>query len=64
MAPLSGELSPKVTERSSQICCDLSVSAPPSHLPWEGRLWGARSKGFPYVGKLSLEATDEVVCGA
>ena len=37
MAPLLGELSPKVTERSSQICCDLSVSAPPSHLPWKGR---------------------------
>ena len=53
MAPLSGELSPKVTERLQQICCDLSVSAPPSHLPWEGRLWGARSKGFPYEGKLS-----------
>ena len=27
LAPFSGELSPKVTERSSQICCNLSVSA-------------------------------------
>ena len=33
-----GMLSPKVTERLLQICCNLSVSAPPSHLPWEGRL--------------------------
>ena len=32
-APLSGELSPKVTERLLQICGDLSVSASPSHLP-------------------------------
>ena len=32
-----GMLSPKVTERLSQICCDLSVSASPSHLPWKGR---------------------------
>ena len=45
-APLSGELSPKVTERLLQICGDLSVSASPSHLPYEG--------------KLSPEATDEV----
>ena len=37
-APLSGELSAKQTERSSQICRNLSVSASPSHLPWEGRL--------------------------
>ena len=32
-----GMLSPKVTERLSQICCDLSVSASPSHLLWKGR---------------------------
>ena len=32
-APLSGELSPKVTERLLQICGDLSVAASPSHLP-------------------------------
>ena len=51
MAPLLGELSPKVTERSSQICCDLSVSAPPSHLPWKGRLWDCALQGFPYEGK-------------
>ena len=31
-------LSPKVTERLLQIWYDLSVSASPSHLPWEGRL--------------------------
>ena len=33
-----GMLAPKVTERLLQIWYDLSVSAPPSHLPWEGRL--------------------------
>ena len=59
-APLSGELSPKVTERLLHICGDLSVSASPSHLPWEGRPWGTHSNGFPYEGKLSPEATDEV----
>ena len=59
-APLEGELSPKVTERLLQICGDLSVSASPSHLPWEGRPWGTHSNGFPYEGKLSPEATDEV----
>ena len=32
-APLPGELSAKQTERLSQICRDLSVSASPSHLP-------------------------------
>ena len=31
----------------------LSVSASPSHLPWEGRPWGTHSNGFPYEGKLS-----------
>ena len=30
-------LSPKVTERLLQICGDLSVSASPSHLPFQGR---------------------------
>ena len=55
-----GMLSPKVTERLLQICGDLSVSASPSHLPWEGRPWGTHSNGFPYEGKLSPEATDEV----
>ena len=59
-APLSGELSAKQTERLLQICDDLSVSASPSHLPWEGRPWGTHSNGFPYEGKLSPEATDEV----
>ena len=46
-----GMLSPKVTERLLQICGDLSVSASPSHLPWEGRPWGTHSNGFPYEGK-------------
>ena len=46
-----GMLSPKVTERLSQICCDLSVSASPSHLPWKGRLWDRACQGFPYEGK-------------
>ena len=32
-APLSGELSAQQTERLPQICHNLSVSAPPSHLP-------------------------------
>ena len=54
-APLSGELSPKVTERLLHICGDLSVSASPSHLPWEGRPWGTHSNGFPYERKLSAE---------
>ena len=63
-APLPGELSPKVTERLLHICGDLSVSASPSHLPWEGRPWGTHSNGFPYEGKLSPEATDEVGAAA
>ena len=49
-APLPGELSPKVTERLLQICGDLSVSASPSHLPWEGRPWGTHSKASPMRG--------------
>ena len=63
-APLPGELSAKLTERLSQIWYDLSVSASPSHLPWEGRPWGTHSNGFPYEGKLSPEATDEVGAAA
>jgi hypothetical protein len=59
-----GMLSPKLTERLHQICHDLSVSASPSHLPWEGRPWGTHSNGFPYEGKLSPEATDEVGAAA
>ena len=56
-----GMLSPKVTERLLHICGDLSVSASPSHLPWEGRPWGTHSNGFPYEGKLSaVRLTDEV----
>ena len=57
-------LSPKVTERLLHICDDLSVSASPSHLPWEGRPWGTHFNGFPYEGKLSPEATDEVDCAS
>ena len=53
-------LSAKQTERLSQIRLNLSASAAPSHLPWEGRPWGTHSNGFPYEGKLSPEATDEV----
>ena len=49
-APLPGELSPKVTERLLHICGDLSVSASPSHLPWEGRPWGTHSKASPMRG--------------
>ena len=63
-APLEGELSPKVTERLLHICGDLSVSVSPNHLPWEGRPWGTHSNGFPYEGKLSPEATDEVGAAA
>ena len=56
-APLEGELSPKVTERLLQICGDLSVSASPSHLPWEGRPWETHSNGFPYEGKVQPKAS-------
>ena len=48
-APLARELSAKQTERLSQIRLNLSVSAAPSHLPWEGRLWTAPS---PHRGRL------------
>ena len=57
-------VSRRLTERLLQICGDLSVSASPSHLPWEGRPWGTHSNGFPYEGKLSPEATDEVGAAA
>ena len=63
-APLPGELSAKLTERLHQICHDLSVSASPSHLPWKGRLGICAPQGFPYEGKLSPEATDEVGAAA
>ena len=60
-APLSGELSPKVTERLQQICHDLSVSAfRRATSPERGGLGTAHSNGFPYEGKLSPQATDEV----
>ena len=48
-APLARELSAKQTERLSQIRLNLSVSAAPSHLPWEGRFWTAPS---PHRGRL------------
>ena len=48
-APLAGELSAKQTERLSQIRLNLSGSASPSQLPWEGRLWTAPS---PHRGRL------------
>ena len=38
----------------------LRLGVPPSHLPWKGRLWRCAPQGFPYEGKLSPEATDEV----
>ena len=44
-------LSAKQTERLSQIRLNLSVSAPPSHLPWKGRLWDCALQGFSYEGK-------------
>ena len=43
------ELSAKQTERLSQIRLNLSGSASPSQLPWEGRLWTAPS---PHRGRL------------
>ena len=49
-------LSPKVTERLLHICGDLSVSASPSHLPWEGRLWTRAPQGFPYEEKATTHA--------
>ena len=52
--PLQGELSAaRLTERSSQICSNLSVSAAPSHLPLEGGGFGARRKpkSLPHPGK-------------
>ena len=55
-APLSGELSAKLTERLHQICHDLSVSASPSHLPWEGRPWGTHSKASPMRGSCQPKA--------
>ena len=46
LAPLSGELSAQQTERLPQICHNLSVSAPPSHLPEKGRLFYAPVRFF------------------
>ena len=46
-APLPGELSAKLTERLHQICHDLSVSASPSHLPFQGRLGNCALQWLP-----------------
>ena len=46
-APLPGELSAKLTERLHQICYDLSVSASPSHLPFQGRLGNCALQWLP-----------------
>ena len=46
-SPSRGAVSRRLTERLYQICSDLSVSASPSHLPWEGALDLRRTKGFP-----------------
>ena len=37
----------RLTERWMQICCNLSVSASPSHLPFQGRLWTACGLFYP-----------------
>ena len=51
-APLKGELAAaRLTERWMQICCNLSVSASPIHLPWKGR-----PLGFPYFLLLRYSA--------
>ena len=53
-SPPREAVSRRLTERSSQICSNLSVSAAPSHLPWKGRLLGraAKPKAFPIRGRL------------
>ena len=38
-SPLRGAVSRRLTERLPQICNNLSVPAPPVHLPWKGRLF-------------------------
>ena len=50
----------RLTERLYQICSDLSVSAYAEPPPLEGEALGNAFQGFPYEGKLSPEATDEV----
>ena len=50
-APLPGELSAKLTERLHQICHDLSVSASPSHLPFQGRLGNCALQWLPLRGE-------------
>ena len=37
----------RLTERWMQICCNLSVSASPSHLPWKGRLGNCALQWLP-----------------
>ena len=74
-SPYQGETSRRdkrgrdaVTEGDGEVVTNLvrplRLGVPPSHLPWEGRPWGTHSNGFPYEGKLSPEATDEVGAAA
>ena len=46
-SPCRGAVSRKLTERLYQISRDLSVSASPSHLPFQGRLWTACGLFYP-----------------
>ena len=62
MAPLSGELSAKQTERLLQICDNLSVSAAPSHLPWKGRLWAVLiCKIIRHYGNIAIYAKHSIL---
>jgi hypothetical protein len=47
-------VSRRLTERFYQICRNLSVTAPPSHLPWKGRLFSAPKK-IPKIGWLNSD---------
>ena len=68
-APLKGELAAaRLTERWMQICCNLSVSASPSHLPFQGPIPPIRGKcpeGTKGVGMLSPKVTERLlqICG-
>ena len=42
-SPCRGAGSRRLTERLYQICSNLSVSAPPSHLPGKGEAWDLRA---------------------
>ena len=64
-APLKGELAAaRLTERWMQICCNLSVSASPSHLPFQGPIPPIRGKcpeGTKGVGMLSPKVTERLL---